>query len=463
MASEVVLPQWGMEMQDGVIIRWLKQVGDSVQEGEPLVEIETAKIQTELESTAAGVLDRIVAQEGEIVPIRGLLCVIADPGEVPAGQLAAASGNASGTVVERAPTTGGPGPQADTAPGVRQPVVPAARRLARDNNIDLASVTGSGPQGRILLQDVEKAIQSAAEAATPSGGPAASGNGRVPVVPAARRLARERGVDLAQVRGSGPQGRILIEDVEQAIAGGDVAGEAIGSEAAAPPGPDMRTVRLEGIRGAIASRMLQSLQTMAQVTLTTEAVVTEAMALRRGLSRHQAEGGISPLHLVVKAAAEALKRHPRLNALQQEGHAVLVDEINIGLAVALDEGLVTPVIRNADLKPLPQLAAESRDLAARTREGRTRPEEATGGTFTITNLGPNDIDAFTPIINPPQSAILGVGRVVEKPVIDDGQIVKGATMYLSLTFDHRIVDGAPAAEFLQTVKGLLEDPWWMVA
>ena len=141
----------------------------------------------------------------------------------------------------------------------------------------------------------------------------------------------------------------------------------------------------------------------------------------------------------------------------------MVDEINIGLAVALDEGLVTPVIRNADLKPLAQLAAESRDLAARTREGRTRPEEATGGTFTITNLGPNDIDAFTPIINPPQSAILGLGRVAEKPVIDDGQIVKGATMYLSLTFDHRIVDGAPAADFLQTVKGLLEDPWWMVA
>ena len=458
MASEVVLPQWGMEMQDGVIVRWLKQVGDSVQEGEPLVEIETAKIQTELESTVSGVLDRIVAQEGEIVPIRGLLCVIADPGEVSAGRPSPVPGNTSGTAAERAPATGGPGPRADTAPGVRQPVVPAARRLARDNNIDLASVTGSGPQGRILLQDVEKAIQSAAEAAASPGGPADSGNGRVPVVPAARRLARERGVDLAQVRGSGPQGRILIVDVEQAIAGG-----VIGGEAAVAPGSDLRTVRLEGIRGAIASRMLQSLQTMAQVTLTTEAVVTEAMALRRGLSRHQAEGGISPLHLVIKAAAEALKRHPRLNALQQEGHAVLVDEINIGLAVALDEGLVTPVIRNADLKPLAQLAAESRDLATRTREGRTRPEEATGGTFTITNLGPNDIDAFTPIINPPQSAILGVGRVAEKPVIDDGQIVKGATMYLSLTFDHRIVDGAPAAEFLQTVKGLLEDPWWMVA
>ena len=451
MASEVVLPQWGMEMQDGVIIRWLKQVGDSVQEGEPLVEIETAKIQTELESTVSGVLQRIAAQEGEIVPIRGLLCVIADPGE-------AAPPDVAGTLPHAvsAERVSAPRASAPATPGAPRQVVPAARRLAGDNNIDLGSVAGSGPQGRILLADVESAIRARVEATAQSAAPPASqGDGRVPVVPAARRLAKEQGIDLAQVRGSGPQGRILIEDVEKAIAGPSPDG--------APSQPDGQTVRLEGIRGAIASRMLQSLQTMAQVTLTTEAVVTEAMTLRRGLSRHQAEGRISPLHLVIKAAAEALKRHPRLNALQQEDHAVLVEEINIGLAVALEEGLVTPVIRLASDKPLGQLAAEGRDLAARTREGRLRPEEATGGTFTITNLGPNGIDAFTPIINPPQVAILGVGRVVEKPVIDDGQIVKGATMYLSLTFDHRIVDGAPAAEFLQTVKGLLEDPWWMVA
>ncbi len=202
---------------------------------------------------------------------------------------------------------------------------------------------------------------------------------------------------------------------------------------------------------------------MAQVTVTTEVNVAEAMVLRQGLSRHQAEGSIGPLQLVIKATARALKEHPRLNSLQMEDHAQIVDQINIGVAVALEEGLITPVIRDADTKTLSELALEGRELAAKTREGRARPEEVTGGTFTITNLGAFEIDAFTPIINPPQVAILGVGRVVEKPVIQDGQVAKGSLMYLSLTFDHRIVDGAPAAEFLQAVKKHLEDPWWMVS
>ena len=450
MASEIVLPQWGMEMQDGTIVRWLKQEGDTVAEGEPIVEVETAKLQTELESTASGILSRIVAQEGQIVPIRGVLCVIAEPGEelAPSAAPAAAASASPESATQVASASNGAG-----SPGVQ--VVPAARRLARERGVDLAQLRGSGPNGRILLADVEAALQSPAA-------PAAEPAGRVPVVPAARRLARENDVDLSTVTGSGPQGRILIEDVEAAIA-------ARSAPAAPEPSAD-GVVPLTGIRGAVATRMLQSIQTTAQVTLTTEAVVTEAMQLRRGLSRHHAEeagGSIGPLPVVVKATAEALKRHPRMNAIETAGadgtaQVQMLSEINIGLAVALEEGLVTPVIRGADGKSLAQLAAENRDLAARTREGRTRPEEISGGTFTITNLGANDIDGFTPIINPPQVGILGVGRVVEKPVIADGEIAKGETMYLSLTFDHRVIDGAPAAEFLQTVKLLLEDPWWMV-
>ena len=452
MASEIVLPQWGMEMQDGTIVRWLKQEGDTVAEGEPIVEVETAKLQTELESTASGILSRIVAQEGEIVPIRGVLCVIAEPGEelTPSAAPVAPASVASEPATRVAPASNGAG-----SPGVQ--VVPAARRLARQRGVDLAQVRGSGPSGRVLLADVEAALQAPAASAP-------TGDGRVPVVPAARRLARENNIDLAQVAGSGPQGRILIEDVEAAIAARSAA-------AAAAPEPSADgVVPLTGIRGAVAARMLQSIQTTAQVTLTTEVIVTEAMQLRRGLSRHHAEeagGGIGPLPLVVKATAEALKRHPRMNAIETATAEVgtqvqMLSEINIGQAVALDEGLVTPVIRGADGKSLAQLAAENRDLAARTREGRTRPEEITGGTFTITNLGANEIDGFTPIINPPQVGILGVGRVVEKPVIANGEIAKGETMYLSLTFDHRVIDGAPAAAFLQTVKSLLEDPWWMV-
>ena len=460
MASEIVLPQWGMEMQDGTIVRWLKREGDPVAEGEPIVEVETAKLQTELESTASGVLSRIVAQEGEIVPIRGVLCVIAQPGEELAPSV-------SPEPAERQPAPGAnAAPSASPEPVQSQPtpgaqVVPAARRLAQQRGLDLAQVPGSGPGGRILLTDVEAALRPPPPPAAPA--PEATDGRRAPVVPAARRLARENNIDLATITGSGPQGRILIEDIEAAIAAPPTP--------AAAPEPAADIIPLTGIRGAVAARMLQSLQTTAQVTLTTEANVTDAMRLRRGLSRHlteQSGGGIGPLPVIIKAAAEALKRHPRLNAITTtaadgQEQIQLLPEINIGLAVALDEGLVTPVIRQADGKSLAQLAAESRDLAARTREGRPRPEEISGGTFTITNLGANEIDAFTPIINPPQVAILGIGRVTEKPIIANGDITKGETIHLSLTFDHRALDGAPAAAYLQTLKTLLEDPWWLAA
>ena len=222
-------------------------------------------------------------------------------------------------------------------------------------------------------------------------------------------------------------------------------------------------VPMEGMRRTIATRMLQSLQTMAQVTITTEANLSEAMVLREGLSRHLSEGSISPMHLVIKATAKALKEHPRLNALQVDEQVQLMDQVNIGVAVALDEGLLTPVIRDADAKNLADIASQGRELAVKTRDGKAKPEDVSGGTFTITNLGTYEIDAFTPIINPPQVGILGVGRVVEKPIIRQGEATKGDMMVLSLTFDHRVVDGAPAAEFLQRVKRLLEDPWWMVS
>ena len=445
MASEIVLPQWGMEMQDGTIVKWLKQEGDTVQEGEPIVEVETAKLQTELESTASGILARIVAQEGEIVPIRGVLAIIAAPGEDISTLATTSAAPASKAQSLSAPPKARQGAPVLSDSGARVAVVPAARRLAAEHKINLEQVRGSGPQGRILISDVEKAIERSAS------GPAAGGNvgAGVQVVPAARRLAGQEGIDLAQVHGSGTGGRILLADVENAFQNqAPVAGS--------------NTIQIQGIRRTIATRMLQSVQTMAQVTVTTEANVSEAMILRRGLSRNQEGGGLSPLHLVIKATARALKKYPYLNAVQMEDWVQIMDQVNIGVAVALEEGLITPVVREADTKTLAQLAVESRELAAMTREGRARPEDVTGGTFTITNLGGFGIDAFTPIINPPQVGILGVGRVVEKPVIADGQIAKGSMMYLSLTFDHRIVDGAPAAEFLQAVSKYLEDPWWMV-
>jgi pyruvate dehydrogenase E2 component (dihydrolipoamide acetyltransferase) len=241
----------------------------------------------------------------------------------------------------------------------------------------------------------------------------------------------------------------LIENVEKAI------------EARAKP--PAQVVPIRGMRQTIATRMLESLLTTAQVTLTTEADVTDAMRLRQGLARQWTDGGLSPLHLVIKATARALREHPRMNAIQRENEIELVGEVNVGIAVALPEGLIVPTVRRADEKGLAEIARESQGLANKVRERKASYDEVTGGTFTITNLGTYDIDAFTPIINPPHEGILGIGRVVEKPIVHEGEITRRSMMFLSLTFDHRVIDGAPAAEFLRAVKGYLEDPWWMVA
>jgi pyruvate dehydrogenase E2 component (dihydrolipoyllysine-residue acetyltransferase) len=444
MVQEIVLPQWGMEMQDATVVKWLKQEGDPVQEGEPLVELETAKIATELESIASGVVAHILVPEGATVPIRTVLAIVAAPGE----QVARPSGAAPSSTVAR---TTAPAASSRSAAPVAPQVVPAARRLAQERGIELAQVQGTGPGGRILVEDVQKALEPRPPAA-PAPAPPAPAEVAVQVTPAARHLARQHGIDLRRVQGTGPKGRILMEDVQKALKG-----------QSQPTVQPAQVVPIRGMRQTIATRMVQSLQTMAQVTLTTEVDVTEAMTLRAGLARQWPESGLSPLHLVIKATARALKEHPRMNAVQKEHEVELVPEIHIGIAVSLEEGLLVPTIHRADAKHLAQIASESHDLATKAREGRATHEEVTGGTFTITNLGVYGIDAFTPIVNPPQVGILGMGRVVEKPVVYQGEITKRSMMFLSLTFDHRVIDGAPAAAFLHTLKGHLEDPWWMVA
>jgi pyruvate dehydrogenase E2 component (dihydrolipoamide acetyltransferase) len=443
MAHEIVLPQWGMEMQDAIIVKWLKQEGDAIQEGEPLVELETAKIETEMESTASGVLAHILVPEGATVPIRTVLAIVAAPGEQVPRPPGAAPAVTPIPATSRASQP--PGAVSPVSRGAPQ-VVPAARRLAQERGVDLSRVQGTGPGGRILLEDVQRASESRTAA------PPAPAEVSVQVTPVARRLAQQHGIDLGQIHGTGPRGRILTEDVEKAIAA-----------QAQPTSHPAQVVPIEGIRRTIATRMLQSIQSTAQVTLTTEVDVTEAMTLREGLARHWQDGGLSPLHLVIKATARALKEHPRMNAIQKEHELELVQDINVGVAVSLQEGLIVPTIRRADEKHLAEIARESHDLATKTREGRASYDEVTGGTFTITNLGSYGIDAFTPIINTPQVGILGVGRVVEKPVVYQGEITKRSMMFLSLTFDHRVIDGAPAAAFLSTLKGYVEDPWWMVA
>ncbi len=319
-----------------------------------------------------------------------------------------------------------------------------ARKLAREHNLDLATLQGTGPGGRIVEDDVRRAIQAQRQAArTP-----------VQVVPAARLLARQHNIDLATVQGTGPNGRVLVADVERAIAQ---------AATPSPRRPAGEVVPLSGLRRTIAERMLRSAQTMAQVTLTTEADVTDMVRLREALVSHWRAQRIRPLDLdlIVAATAAALREHPRLNAWLTEEGLRLLKEVNIGAATAVPDGLMVPVIKRADEKDLLSIAREIRELARRARDGKLTVDDVTGATFTITSLASQEIDAFTPLVDPPQVAILGVGRVVEKPAVYQGEVAIRSMMALSLTFDHRALDGVPAGEFLRAVKRKLESPAWM--
>jgi pyruvate dehydrogenase E2 component (dihydrolipoamide acetyltransferase) len=320
------------------------------------------------------------------------------------------------------------------------PATPAARRLAKDRGIDISQVRGTGPEGRIVEEDVTRFIQERERAPR-----------EVLISPMARRLAQEHGLDITQITGSGPGGRIVEEDVRKLI---EAKKEV--PPVTAPPG---RVIPFIGMRQAIAERMAESLRTMAQVTVTTEVDVSETVRLREELKE---EFDLTYTDIVVKAVAMALKKHPLLNATLVGEDIHLLEEVNIGMAVALEEGLIVPVVREADKKGLSEIARETKRLAQGARENTLTVDEVTGGTFTVTNVGMYEVDTFTPIVNPPEAAILGVGRIIEKPAVKKGQIVVCSMMHLSLTFDHRIVDGAPAADFLRTVKHTLEKPYLLL-
>ena len=434
MATNVLLPQWGMNMEDGTLTRWLVSEGDEIAEGQPLVEVETAKINSELESPASGVVYHIMAPEGSLVKVGELVAVIGASGENPPRPEPGAPASPAGARRRRRRRDSRP-----TGAGARQ-VTPVARRLARDNGIDLDGLNGTGPRGRITEQDVRDAIE------------ARQNRPRVQVIPRARMLARQGNIDLAEVTGSGPSGRITVADVERAIAERDSAAartEALGE-----------VVPLAGLRKIIADRMSMSVRTMAQVTLTTEADVSELRNLRESLVSEWRPHRIRPLDLdlIVAAVAGALKAHPRLNSHLIDGDVILLKELNIGIAVAVPDGLVVPVLRGADSLDTLGMAGQMRTLADRARKNELGVDDVTGAGFTITALSNYDIDAFTPIIDPPQVAILGLGRIVDKPAVVDGEIVVRSMMHLSVTFDHRALDGVPVAEFIRTLKASLESP-----
>ena len=420
MAITFGMPSLGHTMEKGKIIEWLKHEGDPIAKGEPLVIIETDKVITEVESPADGVVLRIVVPPEEERPIGSLLAVLGAQGEqVSEAELQQLLGPVA------APTPAAPAPMAAPEPMM----APRTAAVPRD------------------------------------------GGERLKISPIARKLADELGLDANTIQGTGPGGRITKDDVlrvaEAGKAAAPVATPATPVSAVPVPAPTRErlgvssTIPLRGMRGRVAERMFQSWNTIPRVTEVMQVDMSATVAFREAmLGQWEQQYGlrISLNDMLTRAVAVALRRQPRLNATLVEQEVRLHDSVNLGIAVNLDEGLIVPVIFNADQKDLGQIAREGRDLAEKARAGRLQLDDISDGTFTITNLGTAGIELFTPIINPPQVAILGVGTVQRRPVVVGDALAIRPSVYLSLVFDHRAVDGVPAANLLQELKRLLEKP-----
>jgi pyruvate dehydrogenase E2 component (dihydrolipoamide acetyltransferase) len=439
MAKAIIMPKFGFTQEESTIVAWLKNEGDVVEKGDPIAEVTTDKIDMEVEAPADGILGGIRRQAGETVPVTEVIAYILAEGEEPPPP-------------EEAPAAA---PVADSSPGAAAPAPPAAadatpvaRRVAEAEGVDLAAVEGSGPGGKITRQDVELHVAGRVLA------PPDENDGRVRATPAARRVARERGIDLAAVEGTGPRGRVQEADALAAV------------ERAAPtPAPvpvgEAEVIPLIGMRKTIADRMQQSYQQAPHITLTRDIDMTNAIAFRRYANDRLPEGAprISMTALIVKAVAWALREYPIMNAHLIDDAIYLMPNVNVGVAVALDGGLIVPVVHDADRRGLREVGAAVADLAARAREARLRPGDLDGGTFTVSNLGMLGIDHFTAILNPPEVGILAVGRTTDRFVPGEhGEPVAKPIMTVTLAVDHRAVDGALGAHFLAALCDAIEEP-----
>ncbi len=434
MAKAVIMPKFGMTMEEGTIIGWLKEEGQVVEKGEPLLEVMTDKIVMEVEAPASGVLKGIRAFADEVVPVAQVIAYIAAPGE----EIEEEKEAEPGVAVEVA---------ALAPPAKRVRPTPTARRLAEESGVDLSRVAGSGPGGRITAADVRAYLERTAALLD-----------RVRATPAARHLAKERGLDLKEVSGSGPEGVIIRADVAAFAARKPAA-------APTPAAEEVQVVPLAGMRRVIAQRMQANAQTAPHITITMEVDMSEARRAReRLLEPIQAETGqrLSMTALLVRAVAATLKHHPFVNATLAGEEIRLLPWINVGVAVALEEGLIVPVIPNADRKSLAEITVALEDLVRRARQNELTPDEVSGGTFTISNLGMYGVDEFTAIINLPESAILAVGQVKDRPIALDGEVSIRPIMKMSLSADHRVLDGAVAARFLADLKAALENPYLLI-
>jgi pyruvate dehydrogenase E2 component (dihydrolipoamide acetyltransferase) len=424
MPTNVIMPALEMAQETGKVVRWLKAPGDTVRKGEPILEIETDKVTVEIESPASGVLRDVTAQEGDVVPVGQTIAIIVEAG-APAPARA---------VPPPAPTRAATAP----SPEVTVRASPLARKIAEEQGIDLAHVKAAG--GRIQKADVLAHLATRTQTG-PINGQAAH---LTPASPKARRLATERGLDIAELRGSGPGGAVLTGDVL----------------AAAAPRVEVRAPSAAPAVGTVwrimAERMTQSWTTAPHFYL-----VREVNASRLTAWRDRAKTqipGITYTDLLVKLVAAAIAQHLRVNVSWKDGAIVQHSDVNIGLAAAIEDGLVVPVIHRADTLSLADLAARRADLASRAQSGKLRPADIQGGTFTISNLGMYGVDAFNAIVNPPQAAILAVGRIADRVVAVNGQPAVQPMMVLTLSCDHRAVDGARGARFLSELAELIEEP-----
>lgn len=417
MATEIFLSKLSPTMEEGQLSKWLKKEGDKIAMGEPIAEVETDKAAMEMAALQTGTLLKILVQEGESVPLGHTIGIMGEPGEDISSLIEKFKSPSQSTSAEvkkeSAPSTNGSSsssveketvPVVSTQTGVRLLVTPIAARMAAEAGIDLHSISGSGPSGRIIKRDIEAAMQSK---------PAASVS---------------KPMQLPAIEGASP----------------------------------FRDEQMTEIRKVIARRLVTSIGPVPHFFLTTEIEMDKAMDARRSLNEIDAENKISVNDLIVKVVANALIQHPQVNASFQEKTIRYYERADIGVAVAIEDGLITPIIRSADKKGVGQIAKEIKEMAGRAREKKLRPEEYTGATFSVSNLGMFGIDDFTAVINPPEAAILAVGGVTAKPVVRDGEIVVRQMMRVTMSCDHRVIDGATGAKFLQTLKKMLENPMLLI-
>ncbi|MBI2524557.1 MAG: 2-oxo acid dehydrogenase subunit E2 [Candidatus Rokubacteria bacterium] len=441
MITRVLMPKLSEAMEQGKVVKWLKREGEPVKGGDVIAEIETDKANVEIEAFGGGLLRKILVPDGGQVPVGQIIGVIADPAD-DIGGVAAES--------PKAPAVAPPAEAPAHAPPVEE---------TYKSTPETTAVVSTGAD----ISQVETVGQ--AVASPPSGE-------RVRASPLAKKIAAQAGVDLKLLRGTGPGGRIVRRDVETALAAPPAAAAPLAPAApAAPPaaarpaftvpprsGVEFEDVPFTPMRAAIARRMPLSKGPVPHFYVTSEVAMDRAWALREELNALEGSPRVSVTDFVIRACALALSRHPAVNASFQ-GQAVRVHHrAHIGVAVALEGGLITPVLRDCDVKPLAQIAVESRDLAERARGGKLRVPELSGATFSLSNLGMFDVEEFSAIINPPEGAILAVGSVLEKPVAEGGQLRVGRRMRMTLSCDHRVIDGATGARFLQDVKRFLEEP-----